>query len=293
MRTCGSKLISVLDGHGEETVKVRHAPAHLQIDLCENPLEEWLACNNSKADRAARIANQNRSPDLPEVISQAKHHASSYIASSRELRTLYFAIATADSPVDAAAEEQDEPSMPASLKAILVCQRVERDDALADRFPLNWKRLVQHDPFHGLPACFISSLLEWLLLGDAQCSSAQAISWLELTVGLILGGVSFPVPSSTAGQWVPVENRPCCFERPTLARHIQLVKKVVQGASLKFGIEGWFVGGIDLVCCRVFPPQAGIWVGFPEGVFADTRTALVQWTASRPVRTAADLARPF
>ena len=47
-------------------------------------------------------------------------------------------------------------------------------------------------------------------------------------------------------------------------------------------IEGWFVGGIDLVCCRVFPPQAGIWVGFFEDVFADTRTALVQWTASRP-----------
>ena len=26
--------------------------------------------------------------------------------------------------------------------------------------------------------------------------------------------------------------------------------------------------GFDLACCRVFPPQAGIWVGFPEGVFA-------------------------
>ena len=59
------------------------------------------------------------------------------------------------------------------------------------------------------------------------------------------------------------------------------------------GLTNLIVEGVDLLVSGLHMPHWGVRVGFDTDRLVRARQALLSFTAARPVRTAADLARPY
>ena len=53
-----------------EQIRFRHVPSHLDPTKCDSPMDEWLAANDSQADAAAVMANNNRPSDTCQLYGE-------------------------------------------------------------------------------------------------------------------------------------------------------------------------------------------------------------------------------
>ena len=82
------------------------------------------------------------------------------------------------------------------------------------------------------------------------------------------------------------------FARPTVTVLLHYVKTFVGTLVRSFGLGDRLVSGIGLLSFGVHPPQKGISLGCSRASLVDMRQELSTFTSARPIRVAADLARP-
>ena len=181
----------------------------------------------------------------------------------RTLRRLYFAIADEPTSVRERGEHYEEPleCPPAALQ--VSCQ------PLSDVMPLNWPTLPLNI---GLPLSFVSFMWQFILDQDSQGCSFFAVSSYELVAMLYqTEDFSFPAISPTSGRWVDAQTVLFGPEKLAFAVQLRLVKKAVVAILRRVNLESFWGDNWDRTA----------------------RLLLKAFTARRPIRTAADLARPF
>ena len=153
-------------------------------------------------------------------------------------------------------------------------------------------RLVQF--CKDLPPNFVREVATFFLDQDAAASYATPVSALEVVFILLRrDGFAFPATDPVTGVWADAETVP--FRPPVLTIAVQhrLVKQVMRGIA-KVCCEAVSVCHcIDLVSLGVHFPLFGLCFGCCFDLLQQARCDVFSFSAKRPLRVAADLARPF
>ena len=265
---------------------VKHVPSHLVGSRCESPFEEWIAEHNQHADRVAVMANQNR----PEALAQAHARAVRYhchqAALIRAFRSILFSIAAEDTDH---ACENPEPHESIPGPSALVWNTV----ALVDQMPIGWTLQAANFP-SDLPRSFVTAVWSMILQQDVQHDLKRRISFIELVfLAKHLGCLNFPAYCPRTGGWIDAQHVPFRPERLTLAVQVKLFRRAVVAVLHHLGLGFLVLGGLDVDECGVLRPCDGLVIGVCPVSLHDARQHLCDFAARRPIRKAADLARPF
>ena len=182
-------------------------------------------------------------------------------------------------------EEADEaPAAP---------QPIDTESCLADLLPLGW-RAASKDVRLKVPHEFACAILDYLLVQEDHASDAFPISWAELTVLLLRSGkVEFPVVCPVTGGWCISEGVSHQHARLTFAAQLRLLQETVSSVLKALGVTDILLDGISLASLGYFRPAKGLKLMVDPFDLLQARETLIRFTARRPIRTAADLARPL
>ena len=282
------QIAEQLSGFSWDELDIQHVPSHVLSNLCESPLEEWLANWNRHADELAGRTNLNRPLSLVELHRDALAHHDYVCEVLRALRTVYFAIAEQTGAARATQEAIDDLE-DVVLNELQACTQGER---LHEALPLNWSRCALTSCSE-LPSYFVQSLCDFLFRVDSSSQGVVQVSWLELLVMLLHeGSVVFPVQDVISGSWVVPSNDSL---RPPLTFAVQLrvargVWKRCLGPRL---LEEFGVTGLSLVDCGISFPVDGLRIGCDGVLLRQARGSISRFVGSRLFRTVGQLARPF
>ena len=267
-------------------VGVQHVPAHLDRCRCDSPFEEWLACGNQWADTVAVQANLNRSSPQAAVHHQAFQYHLRMLQLLRAYRSMYFHIAEQRPDATRQSEEDGATVDPTQLQPTWADGR---GDTLAEQLPLGWKELLKQQTSR-MPIQFVVCIFEFLLSQDESGEGPFNVTWPELSALLEFSGVEFPVCDSF-GSWVAASEAPFSSSRHTFATSIRLVRDSVNVMLKAFDSTSLRCRGVSIAGLGF----SRTWDGLRLRLSVDllSKEILSEFTATRPTRTAADLARPL
>ena len=104
---------------------------------------------------------------------------------------------------------------------------------------------------------------------------------------------AFPVICPSTGPWIPHGTVHFAAPKLTLAAQIGLVRGAVLAGLKGLGLADLVVRGLDLTVLRIYRPFDGIVCGVDSDGLLPARQKLFDFNSTRPLRTCADMARPF
>ena len=277
--TCVANLIQIaVPG----SILVRWIPSHLNEAACESPFEEWAARGNNQADGAAVAANKNRPVSFAELHGRAVQYYNRWAETCTALSEYIFVLPT---------------SLVRMLMNLLKKLRTPRRPPWThppcgptDFLPEDWDTFGA-SKLPELPLGFVKQFLTWILKLDEQSADSTDVSYLELVLHYQQGnGQAFPIATPDGGFQVA---HATTFARPTVASQLRIAARVIQTFGRHFALVGFLTSGIDsLVGFGVHPPQRGVRIGCGNDTLRAMRSCVASFSAARPIRVAADLARP-
>ena len=272
-------------------LQVQHVPSHLNVDICESPLEEWLAFWNDKADRLAVRTNLNRDCTLAAAHQAAVSRHFKQAEMLDALFLVYSRIAdfTSSSPsrqrpetefvhVDAVGDALPDAAM--SMR-------------FAEELPVDWQHQVSQ-ACQAFPGRFVLKTFEFLYEQDSASQDVYRLSWLELVVMFLSSySDSFPVRHLASGAWVDAASSPFSKVPTTLVVQLRVFRHVLRRGLRAIAFHGLFVEGINLSDLGVGFPLDGVVLGCDIQALGAARLAISRFCTGRSVQRVAALARPF
>ena len=260
-------------------------PSHLMVSSCESPFEEWVAEHNDKVDTIAVRMNQTRPSWLLSLIQRQLDWDEEWSGKLGSLRRYYFDIFAfthseqPEQPVISVDTSDDDEGTLYSFSDLVDPQIMVAQPAVSE--------------VAGYPIFFVQQILTWLQSREEVGAPVQPISFLELTFGLIhTASFRWPYrnPVTRAWQWDYIHSQ---FTKPTLCFYYQLVRKIFLEVIRLFCGVSPLVHSLNRAELGVTLPLDGIPVAFGSAFKADIGGHLGRYTAHRPIRRAADFARPI
>ena len=268
-------LCSALD------VLIRWTPSHVRPDMAEDMVEDWLIHWNNKVDEAAVTMNATRNAEfwfLHGRYSQALHWWSSRV---RQVRELHFRIADMESdPVD----------------LIPPCIEIDSDgpdeyDEFQESLPLNWMNLCKED-LNGFPSDFLISIVQWIIATESRGGSFRVMTEVEFVFALQMASLSFPFLVVGNSTW-SLRHPTSLFQKPTLAMLLRAFHTAHQFLHDRFpDLPFMLTPDVDFEI-GIFKKFPCVRVKVPDDLYRTVRRQVQSFTSTRPVRRAADLARPL
>ena len=282
------KIDQSLQQRGQFELYPHWIPSHLDEHKLQDPFEDWVKCWNDRVDMAIGRYNQNRHPDLLRLKRDFEKHYELGVERLRQLRSFYFQLA-AKSP-----EMTSEPAEGAEVSLFGFVDELQpsfgdicTDEAMA---------LVSNSARkpRDLPAQFIFALINHLRSCVVEDVGVYPLCFEEMTFWLIKDfHLAFPFCNTGTGEFELhlIESR---FERPTFAYVLRLVRRAVcwffteccDGDHVLFS-------NFSKVDLGVYRPTSGVYIRLQLGALARCQALLRQFTSSRAIRRACDIARPF
>ena len=282
---------AVLEALPAGRISVQHIPSHLNPAACEDAFEDWVAYWNQRADTQAVMANHNRSDIFAEKHSLAVTWFQDMSSCTRALRSIYFGIASCTSgPLP---YREDAPDVQEQLE--LPCSDLLAG-VLSDSLMIGWWQCVREGWRLQIPQAFGKALLEWVWTMDEHSEHCFELTWLEIVVLLLRegdGAVQFPARCPSTGLWVPAELVPFRDPHLTAAAQVGLVREVIRFGLRTLGMTSALISGRSCVEIGLIAPSGGIRMGCSVAAVSRARSSLAAFTAGRPIRSSADLARPL
>ena len=272
------------------TFSIRHVPSHLDDDKTESPFEDWVRCWNDHADRIAVLTNMNRPVSFVDLHAAAVEHQARTAAAIRMWRTIYFGIAedtlgTASIPENTWEQDDEGPTWPVVWSP--------RSEGLQDRLPINWQVMLT-GKCRAWPADFALSVTRTLLDIDTELDRTCSVSWLELLFLLMhTGRVQFPARDLQTGAWQSAERVPFRAPELTVATQLRLLREVVRTFVHVVQLDGILCDYVDVTFLGISMRMGGICLGADPIKLGEARNSVYSFTAAKPIRASADLARPF
>ena len=143
-----------------------------------------------------------------------------------------------------------------------------------------------------MPIQFVVCIFEFLLSQDESGEGPFNVTWPELAALLEFSGVEFPVCDSS-GSWVAASEAPFASSRHTFATSIRLVRDSVNVMLKAFDSTSLRCRGVSIAGLGFSRTWDGLRLRMHVDLLSKAREILSEFTAARPTRTAADLARPL
>ena len=259
-------------------------PSHLLESACETPLEEWVAFHNNQVDTIAVRMNQTRPTWVLTLIQDQLTWDEDWSGRLRSLRRYYFDIFAVTH-----AERTERHVIPVDSS--------DDDEgplySFSDLLDIDLRDFVQNfTDVAGYPIHFVQQILQWIQAHETSNVRVQPISFIELTFALLESDdIVWPYrnPMTSAWQW---DRHHTQFTRPTLCYYHGIVRSVLLGVIQMFCRFSPLMRQLDRASLGITMPLDGIPVSFDPAYKAGIGALVSRYTASRPIRRAADLARP-
>ena len=257
-------------------------PSHVDPKSSQCPFDDWWIRWNGVADVEAQTLNWCRSDTYWTTRRQMIAYYDFHSACQQKLRKFYLQIARAQlkEPPLAPADELSEP-----VSCI-------DSFSLVSRLGEGWQTFlcsVCTEP-KLYPCQFYVDLLVWLCVHESPTGICHQVSFLELSIGCLSSGLRLPFGSQDSWELVKSSDR---MTRPTVAYVVGVVRKALRWLFEMFDFSDRLVVGLDLREMAVSIPLDGVCLAIPMETLQRWRANLVQFTRSRAVRKACDLARPM
>ena len=258
-------------------------PSHVDPAWSTDPFDDWWIRWNDRVDAAAVQCNQLRSPKYWSCYEAMNKHYEINKDILSLLRGFYLKVAKLDA---VATRLQSTPELPEPNENVQISH-------FGDMLCIGWKQmLIEHyAESPSFPLQFCCDVFTWLGNNELLHTAPIQVSFLEITMCLVqLPGFRFPFLNSH-GCWElwHITDR---MERPTVAYLLGMFKKVVVAAFKVLSLEGLLIRNLDLTPMAVSFPCDGLWISLDRRVLSSCRASLVEFTKSRALRKACDLARP-
>ena len=253
-------------------------PSHLAASCCTDGFHDWARHWNNAVDRQAVLANHQHSISLLQVRQQLRREIQIGSSRCRMLFAFYKKVASSRTELSSEAMPTSTPS---------TTERVSDFEGFSERMPVGWPLMLSHEPN------FVKVLVDSLFSIEVHPEGLVFVSWIELAF-ILFRILDQPLPywDSSQRQWIlkPLQEH---FVRPTLAF---AVRQVRQGGSVfvkTFGCEDLRFQGCDKSCLGIHFLTDGILLGITEEMVQRVTSLVRDYTLSRPLRKACDLARPI
>ena len=261
-------------------------PSHWKIEDSDNAFEDWLHHWNDQADMWAVDCNGQRPEGFWEHRQVALDYHQSTLRQMQQLAAFYFACAEAakDAPRTSTTEQASEDRINSfSWATDSVC--------LSDVLPVDFRSSIAQQFRGELPVTLVQQFVERILAEENQATGIYPCTYVELIFLWKLWGGDFPTFVPGTGEWVcrPLEQMPI---KPTLGAMIRVFR------GLFWGLRDLMIGdvfgrGWNKVELGIHVSTSGVFLGLTSELVRRLRTSVSTFTASWPIRTARDLARPF
>eukprot|EP00438_Fugacium_kawagutii_P008967 Skav214288 [mRNA] locus=scaffold2257:201508:210505:- [translate_table: standard] len=264
------------------TTWFRWVPGHLDPLLAEDGFEEWIIKWNDLADQAAKQANLQRPAELWTLRERAARRLDDWSRRLRQVRQFYFSVADQAIATSGSANEDEVIDDHSDEEWMWL--------PWEDHLPVDWQVRCPDD--RSIPSDFFRALIVWILAAERLGGTVRHMTDLELVFALVQDP-SFCFPFQVSGSQTFQMRRPdSLFQKPTLAMFLRPVQsamtilgeifshviRVPPGSCLDLGVHMKFSGTSLLI---------------PDELWGQTRSQMQAFTATRPVRRSADLARPL
>ena len=253
-------------------------PSHLDERHCESPFEDWLRKWNDVADRIAGYMNSNRPSQVLALFERVaaydicwrhrQEHLLQFIVSAGDLRT------TEEEHIETVISSDTDSGLPPTLTTALV--------TTGD---------LQVEPGR-LPPAFYKELVGWLRRSGGPESRRTVCSFLEF-VFLYAFVDSGLFPFEEVGGRRVMRQVQDLFVRPTVTTMVDMVRVALTDLCRQLDVDFVRVPSGVLLGLGIHTPMFGIPIDLNPSHLDLGRRLLRRWTSSRPIRRAADLARPF
>ena len=266
--------------------------AHRDPNKMSSPFEAWTARHNGLADTAAKVAVLTEgTPEFRTLWNELTlradrnfHHAERFQDFLLELAQQ--GLEPRSSLADAAVEDSDDAE-------ITLHGEVNAGD-FVELFPVDVETCFARSPLlvsMGLAAP--RALTSWFSQLNAEADFVLEITTLEACIGFLLDGHSLPyrVNLGSGPIWVCADDFPAGeLLGHTLAAKHSAFLALLRAVSDVFGCE-WFYGEAAKVSSGVHRRFFTLMIPWPLRLAHRVQATLQSFTARRPIRSAADMAR--
>ena len=289
------RILDLIQSLDVDQLWVQHIASHRDPLQEDDPVDEWSAVWNGKADVLAGHAHSHRSWDVQALHSRL---VTEFFESERRIdrfRELHLALATcaADSLLgdDDLDNEGDDAGPLPSLRPLMP------GGEWLEALPLGW---IQAWDQHALSSMYepavVVQFVQWLQSECEIATDSYAISWLELTAMLEARKFCFPHLVSRGGKscWISADSVSAAqYSVLTVAAKIRFVKELLLKLDRVFDLDLVTAHRLDLSCFGVHPPQQGLALFVSAQTLRMAGSVLQNFTCNRPIRVCTDIARPF
>ena len=277
----------LLDQLEQGSFSIRWTASHIDVTLCANDLEEWLAIWNDVADQHAVMANSSRSRSFLLLREKASQHFKLWRSRLHSLRDFYNGVANMpksdDIMVDLTLEDETE-ELAAQFS----------NTSLSDALPINWQHLLQmDDQVSRLHFPFLLNLFEAVFSLEGDTAHFTTVSFVEITLWLVQDvGCRFPFRHATTRVW-EFKTIHELFLRPTLASLTHLVRQAFTVCLKCLGLEFFLKQHFQKRDAGIRMPVDGLVLRCTHAQCSRFVDLVQQFTSHRSIRKAADIARPI
>ena len=268
----------------DSVVEFRWTPSHLDLELCETDVEDFLAVWNDVADALAVSMNEHRGSAFAQLKHEAERHHADWRERLCKLRAFYLLVAdsrdNSDLCIDLTTEVDDW-----SLQVM--------NTPLSEALPVNWKQqLNDAEPSQHFPNEFVFDIFARCFDLELSGGHFEAISYIELTLWLVHKlDAQFPIKCAETNSW-NLKSVSSMYLRPTLAALIQPVRRAFKHALQLLELDMYMPGHFPKQASGFSIPVDGVILFVSDEMAACVAQLSRDFFSSRTLRKAADLARP-
>ena len=151
-------------------------------------------------------------------------------------------------------------------------------------------------PAENFGRAFADAALAWIRTQQQHAEVCVCLSWLEVVAVLRTEGAPFPAQISSPGGnlWRdPTQFGAYSNVQPTVVLDLQLVRAFFRAVASEYQVDIGETRRLNLSPLKVGPPESGLSICLMRSALVSAERTLLQFTASRPVRSANDLSRPM
>ena len=161
---------------------------------------------------------------------------------------------------------------------------------LPDQLGLSWRSCLYSQPASKrVDLDFCASMLQQCIAWQTNEAISVTVSLVEVVFLFLKEGLHFPFWDDSHG-W-HLRHVQSCFERPTLATLLTVVKSSLRFCIDRLGLAP-FVCGLDRTILGIVFPVDGIALCLEPELLLTAQRSLRTFCGRRPLRKACDLARP-
>ena len=279
-------LAQILEEIPTGLFRIEWIPSHLDMGRCDDDFEDWISTWNEVADSIAVQMNLTRGTQFEQMDAELQGYFQSNLNRLRALKTFYLKIVDDEGQDDEVIDlTGDDMQLVASLPDQL---------SLSDGLAVNWNaQLKVAFEETRYPVQFAISIFEAVCHLETESQISFTVSFIELAIWLVTDmHVLLPFWDSSSGGWKLCDYFAVLL-RPTVASIVSQIRQVLVQGLKHMNLAHFLRKGVSRLDSGISIPVDGVEIRTTLEFASRLKTLTLEFSGSRMIRKAADLARPL